>query len=236
MPILTPLRAVAASAVALAVATSAGVALASTPVPVTSAVPAETDVSALTQREASERETLITSRAAEREALTASVQLAIDQRTATLTDTSARIEATEAAVQAQIAAEKAAAEKAAAEKAAAEKAAAEKAAAEPKGGTRAQNKELGRHLAQQLYGWGADQFACYDNIIMRESLWDQHADNPTSSAYGIPQALPGKRMAAEGADWKTNPATQIKWGLKYVKDRYGTPCKAWSFKRAKGWY
>lgn len=52
---------------------------------------------------------------------------------------------------------------------------------------------------------------------MRESLWDQFADNPTSSAYGIPQALPGNRMASEGADWKTNPATQIKWGLKYVK-------------------
>ena len=71
---------------------------------------------------------------------------------------------------------------------------------------------------------------------MRESMWDQYADNPTSSAYGIPQALPGKRMASEGTDWATNPATQIKWGLKYVKERYGTPCKAWSFKRANGWY
>ena len=71
---------------------------------------------------------------------------------------------------------------------------------------------------------------------MRESLWNPRADNPTSSAYGIPQALPGSRMASEGADWKTNPATQIKWGLKYVAERYGTPCSAWSFKAAHGWY
>ena len=97
-------------------------------------------------------------------------------------------------------------------------------------------KEIARQLAQNIYGWGADQFSCYDSIIMRESEWIVTADNPTSSAYGIPQALPGKRMASEGADWQTNPATQIKWGLKYVEERYGTPCKAWSFKRANGWY
>lgn len=217
MPILTPLRAVAVSAVALVVAASGGAALASVPAPVvTVAVPADADAdaAALAEDAAIQRQALITSRAAEREALESSVQLAAEQRAAALSDTSAQIDATESAVQAQIAAE----------------------AARPKGGTRAQNKELGRQLAQELHGWGADQFACYDKIIMRESLWDQHADNPTSSAYGIPQALPGKRMASEGADWETNPATQIRWGLKYVKERYGTPCKAWSFKRARGWY
>ena len=224
--IFTPLRAVAASAVALAIATSAGVVLADTPAStaVTIAVPAASEADALAQTQANERDDLITSRAAEREALNASVLAAVESRAASLAETGTQIEATEVAVQAQLAADRAAAEKAAAE------------AAKPKGGTRAQNKELGRHLAQQIYGWGADQFACYDNIIMRESLWDQHADNPTSSAYGIPQALPGKRMASEGADWKTNPETQIRWGLKYIKERYGTPCKAWSFKRARGWY
>lgn len=97
-------------------------------------------------------------------------------------------------------------------------------------------KEIGRQMALNLFGWGADQFTCFDNIIMNESKWDPYADNPRSSAYGIPQALPGKKMASEGADWQTNPATQIRWGLKYVKSVYGTPCKAWSFKRAHGWY
>lgn len=97
-------------------------------------------------------------------------------------------------------------------------------------------KEIARQIAANKYGWGDDQFQCYDNIIMRESRWDPFADNPTSSAYGIPQALPGSRMASHGADWRTNPATQIRWGLDYVKERYGTPCAAWSFKRARGWY
>ena len=97
-------------------------------------------------------------------------------------------------------------------------------------------KEIARQIAANTYGWGDAQFACYDNIIMRESRWNPLADNPTSSAYGIPQALPGSRMATFGADWRTNPATQIKWGLDYVKERYGTPCSAWAFKRSHGWY
>jgi hypothetical protein len=71
---------------------------------------------------------------------------------------------------------------------------------------------------------------------MRESKWDPFADNPYSTAYGIPQALPGNRMAAFGDDWRTNPVTQIRWGLDYVDQRFGTPCQAWSFKRAHGWY
>ena len=257
MPLLSPLRAIAASAVALAVTSSAGLVLASAPEPsIELAVPSEQDAAALAEAQRAERQALITSRAAERAELEAALTLAVQERSAALTTTSGAIDAAVAAEQERIAAEKAAAEKAAAEKAAAEKAAAEKAAAEkaaaeekaaeqkaaekapatPKGGNRAANKELGRHLAATLYGWTGEQFTCYDNIIMRESLWDQYADNPNSSAYGIPQALPGKRMASEGADWRTNPATQIKWGLKYVKDRYGTPCRAWSFKRANGWY
>lgn len=97
-------------------------------------------------------------------------------------------------------------------------------------------KEIARQIMASKYGWGADEFTCYDNIIMRESRWDPFADNPASSAYGIPQALPGKRMASHGADWRTNPVTQIRWGLDYVKERYGSPCRAWSFKRSHGWY
>lgn len=97
-------------------------------------------------------------------------------------------------------------------------------------------KEIARQMMQNKYGWGDSQFTCYNNIIMRESRWDTFADNPTSSAYGIPQALPGSKMASFGSDWRTNPATQIAWGLWYVKDRYQTPCQAWSFKHAHGWY
>ncbi|MGA8208738.1 MAG: lytic transglycosylase domain-containing protein [Nocardioidaceae bacterium] len=88
-------------------------------------------------------------------------------------------------------------------------------------------------LAQR--GWSG-QFSCLDSIYVNESGWDTHADNPTSSAYGIPQALPGAKMASAGADWRDNPATQIKWGLGYIAARYGTPCAAWSFKQANGWY
>ncbi|MFZ0530862.1 MAG: lytic transglycosylase domain-containing protein [Propionicimonas sp.] len=97
-------------------------------------------------------------------------------------------------------------------------------------------REIARQIMENKYSWGADQFGCYDAIIMRESRWIVSADNPYSSAYGIPQALPGSKMAAFGADWRTNPATQIRWGLDYVNDRYGTPCQAWSFKRSHGWY
>lgn len=97
-------------------------------------------------------------------------------------------------------------------------------------------REMARQMMESKYGWGDAQFQCYDDIIMRESRWITTADNPTSSAYGIPQALPGRKMASAGADWRTNPATQIKWGLGYVKSRFGTPCSAWAFKRSHGWY
>ncbi len=86
------------------------------------------------------------------------------------------------------------------------------------------------------YGFGSDQFSCLDAIYSQESGWNVHADNPSSSAYGIPQALPGSKMASAGRDWADNPATQIRWGLGYIKDRYGSPCSAWSFKQGHGWY
>ena len=79
------------------------------------------------------------------------------------------------------------------------------------------------------------QFSCLDNIWTRESGWRWDAAN-ASGAYGIPQALPGSKMASAGADWQTNPATQIKWGLGYIQAQYGTPCNAWAFWQANGWY
>ena len=97
-------------------------------------------------------------------------------------------------------------------------------------------REIARQMMRNKYGWGDAQFRCYDNIIMRESRWQVTADNPTSSAYGIPQALPGSKMASAGPDWRTNPGTQIAWGLGYVRDRYGTPCGAWAYKQSAGWY
>ena len=97
-------------------------------------------------------------------------------------------------------------------------------------------REIARQILKNKFGYGSSQFECFDNIIMRESMWRVNATNPSSGAYGIPQALPGSKMASEGSDWRTNPATQIIWGVKYMKDRYGSPCAAWSFKSAKGWY
>ncbi|MCT2547853.1 lytic transglycosylase domain-containing protein [Streptomyces sp. NBC_00257] len=83
----------------------------------------------------------------------------------------------------------------------------------------------------------ADQFQCFSNIVNVESSWNYRASNPSSGAYGLVQALPGSKMASAGADWMTNPATQIKWGLNYMNSgRYGSPCAAWSFWQANHWY
>ena len=86
------------------------------------------------------------------------------------------------------------------------------------------------------YGWDSSQFGCLDDLWIGESQWDPYAENPYSGAYGIPQALPGSKMATAGADWQTNPATQIKWGLGYIKRAYGTPCAAWQKFLDQGWY
>jgi hypothetical protein len=86
------------------------------------------------------------------------------------------------------------------------------------------------------FGWSQDQFSCLDSLWTRESNWNVHADNPNSSAYGIPQALPGSKMASAGADWATNPVTQIRWGLGYIQDRYGSPCSAWGHSQSQGFY
>ncbi|MDH6624804.1 hypothetical protein M2271_002608 [Streptomyces sp. LBL] len=80
------------------------------------------------------------------------------------------------------------------------------------------------------------QFQCFSNIVDHESTWNYKAQNPSSGAYGLVQSLPGNKMASVGADWQTNPATQIKWGLNYMNERYGSPCDAWSYWQANGNY
>ncbi len=96
-----------------------------------------------------------------------------------------------------------------------------------------------RDIAESMlseYGWSDDQFPCLDDLWIGESQWDVDATNPTSGAYGIPQALPAEKMASAGDDWETNPATQIEWGLTYIADRYGSPCAANDFKQGNNWY
>jgi hypothetical protein len=85
-------------------------------------------------------------------------------------------------------------------------------------------------------GFKIDQFPCLDKLWKKESGWNYKATNSGSGAFGIPQALPGDKMAKFGDDWKSNPATQIKWGLDYIEGRYDTPCGAWEHSQDTGWY
>jgi hypothetical protein len=86
------------------------------------------------------------------------------------------------------------------------------------------------------YGWSSSQFSCLQPLWDAESGWNASASNPSSGAYGIPQALPGSKMASAGPDWQTSAATQIRWGLGYIRSVYGSPCAAWSHEQAYGWY
>jgi hypothetical protein len=85
-------------------------------------------------------------------------------------------------------------------------------------------------------GWGVGEYDCLVSLWNKESGWNVYAHNASSGAYGIPQSLPGSKMASAGADWATNPATQITWGLGYIQGRYQTPCGAYGASQAKGWY
>lgn len=100
---------------------------------------------------------------------------------------------------------------------------------------RSHRRPLPRPLSQ--YGWGADQFSCLNQLWQKESEWKYDAVNSNGGATGIPQALPGSKMATAGSDWATNATTQIAWGLGYIKaSSYGTPCAAWSHSQANNWY
>ena len=96
-----------------------------------------------------------------------------------------------------------------------------------------------RSIAESMlgsFGWSSSQFSCLQSLWAGESGWSVTASNPSSGAFGIPQALPGSKMASAGPDWQTNAATQIRWGLGYIEDSYGSPCAAWSHEQADGWY
>lgn len=145
------------------------------------------------------------------------------------------------AAAAQAAAEAAAAQAAAEAQAAAAAKAAAKAPAAPSvpavnvNVDPASAQGIARSMMAANYGWGDDQFACLVSLWNRESGWRVNAANG-SGAYGIPQALPGSKMASAGADWQTNPATQIAWGLGYIAGRYANPCGAWAHSESSGWY
>lgn len=86
------------------------------------------------------------------------------------------------------------------------------------------------------FGWSSSEFSCLDALWGRESGWNPYAANPSSGAYGIPQALPGSKMASAGPDWQSDAATQIRWGLGYIQATYGSPCAAWGHEQSSGWY
>lgn len=152
------------------------------------------------------------------------------------------------AAAAKAAAAKAAAAKAAAAKAAAAQAAKQQAAQQPavQQATQAPQQTAAstpsgspQQIAEQMlsqFGWSSSQFSCLQPLWAHESGWNIYASNPSSGAYGIPQALPGSRMASAGPDWQSDAATQIRWGLQYIQGTYGSPCAAWSHEEADGWY
>jgi hypothetical protein len=146
-------------------------------------------------------------------------------------------------------ADRRAARRAAARRAAARQAAARAAAQQPSqqtgsqqgGGAAAPPQPSGspQQTAMAMlgsYGWPSSEFSCLDSLWNVESGWNVYATNPSSGAYGIPQALPGSKMASAGPDWQSDAATQIRWGLGYIQGTYGSPCAAWAHEQADGWY
>ena len=97
------------------------------------------------------------------------------------------------------------------------------------------NRRIGKRLAAE-HGWTGEEWVCLNNLWTKESGWSTRSSNSSGSAWGIPQALPGSKMRSAGTDWRTNPATQIKWGIGYIDNRYGTACKAWAHWQSHNWY
>lgn len=171
-------------------------------------------------------ETLV-DRLADYRKLTPTFTLGLVQQTETET---ASVSEASAAAKKQKAEE---AEKKAAEEAKrAEEEAKKKAAANTPEGAKAAAKTM----AADQYGWGEGEFSCLVSLWNKESGWSYTASNPSSGAYGIPQALPGSKMGSVASDWETNAITQITWGLQYISGTYGSPCAAWSHSQSTGWY
>lgn len=103
-------------------------------------------------------------------------------------------------------------------------------------GTKAEYQAYAKGLCLNSYGWSENDFNCLVKLWERESNWNPNAHNKSSGAHGICQSLPASKMASEGADYYTNGKTQIRWGLKYIKSRYGSPSNAWAHSQQKGWY
>jgi len=97
------------------------------------------------------------------------------------------------------------------------------------------NRGIGRKMAA-AHGWTGTQWDCLNNLWQKESGWSTRSSNSSGSAWGIPQALPGSKMRSAGTDWRTNPVTQIKWGIGYIDNRYGSACKAWGHWQSQNWY
>lgn len=103
-------------------------------------------------------------------------------------------------------------------------------------GSKAEYQAYAKDLCLNIYGWSENDFNCLVKLWNRESNWNPLAKNKSSGAYGICQSLPASKMASEGSDYLTNYKTQIRWGCKYIKNRYGAPANAWSHSQQKGWY
>jgi hypothetical protein len=148
------------------------------------------------------------------------------------------------AAQKAAAAKKAAAKKAAAKKAAAARAAAKRAAARRAAARRALPAGCSQWTGNQRiacamlpsFGFSTSEMSSLNQMWNRESNWNPSAENPSSGSYGIPQALPASKMASAGPNWRTDAATQIRWGLTYIKQTYGSPNQAWAFWQAHNWY
>jgi hypothetical protein len=97
-------------------------------------------------------------------------------------------------------------------------------------------KRFAKEMMATEYGWGEGQYKCLNRLWTKESNWNYQARNPRSGAHGIAQALPASKMEKVGTDWRTNPITQIQWGLLYVSERYNTPCAAWNKFRRSNFY
>ena len=97
-------------------------------------------------------------------------------------------------------------------------------------------REVAKVLMADKYGWGDKQYWCLDGLWTKESKWNYRASNKRSGAHGIPQALPATKMESVGTDWRTNPVTQISWGLRYIESRYETPCGAFAKFKRSNWY
>ena len=194
-------------------------------------------VDALEGTSTSTHEILITTLSENVAELTADVREDVAELRSDLDDAIAKKKAEEeAAEKARLEAEA----RAQAEREAAAQASSAPVAAAPPAASSGDNSPAGAQAAAYRmlgsYGWGDDQFGCLVALWNKESGWNYRAYNASSGATGIPQALPGSKMASAGADWQTNAATQVRWGLGYIAGRYGSPCNAWGHSQSVGWY